>query len=136
MICCKCLLVPCSRLPPHYVGSIVLSAVSCHHRCRFCFNCMHLDAMSLQGECSPCYNGIMSCGCLSVLSSVHSLHCVGYTLSCTCLHYLHDVACKLSLRNKSATLCWVSLPLVPTQPCAIPTGTSLSVSSPMTAAMH
>ena len=72
-------------------------------------NCMFLDAMSLQRECSPCYNRIMCCGCLSVQSSVHSLHCVGSTFPCLFLYATFTMwhASIHSARNCHPLSCFV-----------------------------
>ena len=72
-------------------------------------NCMVSDAMSLQRECSPCYNRIMCCGCLSMQRSVHSLHCVGSTCSCLFLYatFTKWHASIHSVRHCHPLLCFV-----------------------------
>ena len=143
-------------------GVVILVArvCSCHaitlHRIMFCFvgvqshviiiadfvlNCMLSDVMSLQGECSRCYDRIMCCGCVCVCVCQRR---AAFTRCSVLALQVHVCFCKLPSRCgmqaftswEIATLCCVLLWLVPTQPLAIRAGTCLSVSSQMSAEMH
>ena len=101
IIRCRCFKIACAWMPRLYMENV------------------HLAMMGL------CVAGVCQCRAAFTRCIVLSPHYHAFVL----LHYFQDVACKPSFRNKVATLCWVSLPLVPTQPCAILAGTCSSVSS-------